>query len=103
MSNNSHIPATIVKISDLPEGQPTHLVGVSITTGQTVKYSVGSFFIQRKHDFNIYSYCGKASSEANESDNVWTIDRIEILEDGTTIKKTAISVNWTNRYTHNYI
>jgi hypothetical protein len=46
MSNNSHIPATIVKISDLPEGQPTHLVGVSITTGQTVKYSVGSFFIQ---------------------------------------------------------
>jgi hypothetical protein len=32
----------IVKISDLPEGQPTHLVGVSTITGKTVKYSIES-------------------------------------------------------------
>jgi hypothetical protein len=100
---NTHIPATVVKISDLPEGQPTHLVGVSVITGKTFKYDVGGFFIQRKHDFNIYSYCGKASSSALDSDNVWTIDRIEILEDGTTIKTTAINVNWANRYTNTYI
>jgi hypothetical protein len=93
----------LTKISALPDGQPTHLIGVSTITNQTVKYALGGFFIQRKHDFNVYSYCGKASSEANESDNVWTIDRIEILEDGTTIKTRAINVSWTNRYTHTYI
>lgn len=100
---NTHIPATVVKISDLPEGQPTHLVGVSVTTGKTFKYDVGGFFIQRKHDFNVYSYCGKASVTALELDPVWTINRIEILEDGTVIVTTATNVNWTNRYTHIYL
>ena len=100
---STHIPATVVRISDLPEGQPTHLVGVSVTTGKTLKYDVGGFFIQRKHDFNTYSYCGKASSSASESDPVWSIDRIEILEDGTVIVTKAINVNWTNRYTHTYL
>ena len=102
MSNNTHIPATVVKIINLPEGVPTHLIGVSTVTGQAVKYSVGSFFIQRKHDFNVYSYCGKASSEALDSDKVWTIYRIEILEDGTTVKTSATGVDWTNRYIHTY-
>lgn len=37
MSQNTHIPATVVKISALPEEVPTHLVGVSISTGQTAK------------------------------------------------------------------
>jgi hypothetical protein len=39
---NTHIPATVVKISDLPEGQPTHLVGVSVVTGKTFKYDINN-------------------------------------------------------------
>lgn len=100
---NNHIPANAVKISELNDGQPTHLVGISLDTGKTVKYPVGNIFVQRKHDFNIYSYCGKASATALELDPVWTINRIEILEDGTTILKTATNVSWTNRYTHTYL
>lgn len=99
---NNHIPANAVKISNLDDGQPTHLVGISLDTGRTVKYPVGNIFVQRKHDFNIYSYCGKASATALELDPVWTINRIEILEDGTVIVTTATNVNWTNRYTHIY-
>ena len=93
----------VVSISDLPIGQPTHLVGVSISNRTTVKYPVESFFLQRRHDFNTYSYCGKAPAGKGESELVWTISRIEVLEDGTTNKVTLENVAWSNRYNLNYL
>lgn len=92
----------VVSISDLPIGEPTHLVGVSVNTRSTVKYPVESFFLQRRHDLNIYSYCGKAPAGKGENEPVWTISRIEILEDGTTNTITLENVSWANRYNLNY-
>ena len=55
------------------------------------------------HDFvSPYSYVGKALADTSLSANAWTIKRIEILQDGSTIVTTATNVNWINRYTHTY-
>lgn len=55
------------------------------------------------HDFvSPYSYVGKALADTSLSANAWTIKRIEILGDGSTIVTTATNVNWINRYTHTY-
>jgi hypothetical protein len=44
-----------------------------------------------KHDFDEpYSYCGVAPTGTAESSPVWTITRIEVLLDGTTIVKSAV-------------
>ena len=40
MNQNTHIPATVVRTSALPEEVPTHVIGVSLVTGRTVKYSL---------------------------------------------------------------
>jgi hypothetical protein len=40
MSQTTHIPGTVVRTSALPEEVPTHVVGVSLVTGRTVKYSL---------------------------------------------------------------
>jgi hypothetical protein len=49
-----------------------------------------------------YSYCGTAPTGSAESSNVWTIKRIEVLNDGNVIVLSAINVAWTNRYTVPY-
>jgi hypothetical protein len=56
-----------------------------------------------RHDFNEFDYLGKAVVGSSEDSNVWTIVRLTIASDGTTTKSTATNVNWTDRYTHNYI
>lgn len=56
-----------------------------------------------RHDYvSPYSYCGKAIVGSLETQNVWTITRIEILSDGSTSVTTATNVDWTNRLTHTY-
>ena len=56
-----------------------------------------------RHDFvSPYSYCGKALANSLETENVWTINRIEVFDDGTTTITSATNVDWTNRYTHTY-
>ena len=49
-----------------------------------------------------YSYCGQASDGSLESEAVWTITRIQVLDDGSTSITTASSVDWTNYLTHTY-
>lgn len=40
MSQTTHIPGTVIRISALPEELPTHILGVSEITNKTVKYSL---------------------------------------------------------------
>lgn len=50
-----------------------------------------------KHDFSDpYSYCGYAIIGTSEDSSSWNITRIEVLEDGTTVLKTATGA-WTER------
>ena len=58
---------------------------------------------EKRADFvSPFSYIGTAERDSLESDPVWTINRIEVFEDGTTDKKTATNVAWTDRLTVNY-
>lgn len=36
----------VVKISDLPEGDVTHLLGISLITGQTVRYAITNISVE---------------------------------------------------------
>jgi hypothetical protein len=52
-----------------------------------------------RHDFQApYDYLGKAVSGSSESSNVWTITRLTIASDGSTVLQSAINVSWNNRY-----
>jgi hypothetical protein len=56
--------------------------------------------IENRHDWQSpYSYCGVAPNGSLETDSVWTINRIEVLVDGSTDVKTATNVAWSDRYT----
>jgi hypothetical protein len=56
-----------------------------------------------RHDFvSPYSYCGKAVVGSLETQSVWDITRIEILDDGSTVLTNATDVDWTNHLTHTY-
>lgn len=58
---------------------------------------------EKRHDFvSPYSYCGKAAIGVSEAAASWIIKRIEVLTDGSTVVKTAVAVDWTNRLTHTY-
>lgn len=58
---------------------------------------------EKRHDYNDpYSYCGVAPSGSLEEDNSWSITRIFIYSDGSTLLTSASMVDWTNRYTHVY-
>lgn len=50
-----------------------------------------------------YSYCGLAPIGSIESNPVWTIYRITVANDGSTITQLATSVTWTGRYSHTYL
>ena len=57
-----------------------------------------------RHDFvSPYSYCGKALVGSLETQSVWTVTRIEVLNDGSVSVSIANNVNWIDRYTHTYI
>lgn len=45
MSTNTHIPATVVKTSNLPIGTATHLIGVDLTTSTTVRVPTTSVLV----------------------------------------------------------
>lgn len=65
-----------------------------------------SYFNQydRRYDYvEPYYYCGLATYNSNDNDNVWTINRIEEMIDGTTVIKTATNASWDNRYSEIYI
>jgi hypothetical protein len=54
---------------------------------------------QRLNDYQApYSYCGIAPKNANTSDSVWTIFRIEVYLNGGTNTLSATSVKWDDRY-----
>lgn len=56
-----------------------------------------------RHDFvSPYSYCGRAIVGSTEAQSVWTITRIEVLGDGSTVTTSATNVDWTNHLTHTY-
>lgn len=58
----------------------------------------------RRHDYSgSYSYCGIAPSGSSEASSVWSIDRIEVLNDGNVTITSASLVTWTGRYTHIYV
>jgi len=49
------------------------------------------------HEFiEPYSYCGIAGKNTPTSSNFWNINRIEVLENGTTIVETAVGA-WDNK------
>jgi hypothetical protein len=50
-----------------------------------------------------YSYCGVAPVGSLEGNPVWTIYRITVANDGSSITQSATSVTWTGRYSHVYI
>lgn len=57
----------------------------------------------RRHAYNdSKDYCGFAIYGSKENENVWTITRITVETDGTTIKAYAYNVNWTDYLTHIY-
>jgi hypothetical protein len=52
------------------------------------------------HDFQSpYSYCGLAPEGSLATDEVWSIERIEVLLDGTTVTTSATDVAWSDRLT----
>jgi hypothetical protein len=57
----------------------------------------------RRADFvSPYSYNGWAPEGSPESNNVWTITRITVNDDGSTTKGVATNVSWTGRASHIY-
>lgn len=59
---------------------------------------------EKRSDYSgSFSYCAFADLGSLETQNVWTITRITILQNGTVIIANAEDVNWTDRYTHIYI
>lgn len=57
----------------------------------------------RKSEYSApYSYNGKALAGSLTSENVWTITRLTIAEDGTITTGTATNVAWDNRTTVPY-
>jgi hypothetical protein len=56
-----------------------------------------------RHDYTApYSYMGTATSGSAEASTVWTIKRINVAADGTTIVQSASAVTWTGRAGHTY-
>lgn len=56
-----------------------------------------------RHDFESpYDYLGKALTGSSESSNVWTIKRLTISSNGSSIIQSATNVAWTNRLTATY-
>jgi hypothetical protein len=55
--------------------------------------------IENRHEWiSPYSYCGVAPNGSLETDEIWTINRIEVLLDGSTDVKVATNVAWTDRF-----
>jgi hypothetical protein len=68
--------------------------------GTIVRVDKSYFSYLRRHDFDDpYDYNAYAIPGSNESDNVWTITRINVAENGSTTKGTTSSVAWTDRLT----
>jgi hypothetical protein len=58
---------------------------------------------ERRHDFaSPYDYCGLAPAGSADSAAVWTITRITVASNGTTITGTATGVSWAGRASATY-
>ena len=58
---------------------------------------------ERRHEYvTPYSYCGTAPWLSAESEAVWEITRIEVLDDGSTVVTRASGVAWDDRLTETY-
>jgi hypothetical protein len=72
-------------------------------SGRVLKIVTKDIYV-KKQDFQTpYSYCGIAAPGSVETDSVWKITRIEILNNGTITTTVATAVKWTDRYTATYI
>lgn len=47
-------------------------------------------------------FIGKASLQANQDDDTWTVKKIEVNLDGTTTTSTATNIKWSDRLTAIY-
>ena len=109
---NQNNGSIYVRIDNGYEIDELHNVRITSTpsTGDVLVYS-GSVWTnvpgpdakERRYDSSgSYSYCGVAPFLSTEANNSWSITRILIYSDGSTLINSASSVDWTNRYTHTY-
>jgi hypothetical protein len=84
---------------------------VNPVAGEALKYdgtnwtddTVASAPRLRRHDFaSPYDYCGTAPAGSAESAAVWTITRITVASNGTTITGAATGVSWAGRASATY-
>jgi hypothetical protein len=90
-------------ISDLDGYTKTEVYNTGQTYTKTeieqIIISSGSTSYDKKYDYvSPYSYCGVGPKNSLETDSVWKITRIEILQDGTNIVIVKENVKWSERY-----
>ena len=69
------------------------------TTGATGPTGTSGLNYERRNDFqDPYLYAGTAVVGSLENQNVWTIKRITVYSDGSTLTQSATNVAWTDRY-----
>lgn len=80
----------------------TSLVSIAVPGPTGPQGSTGPSYVRQSEYIAPYSYNGKASEGSLTSQNVWTITRLTIAEDGTTTTGIATNVAWDNRTTIPY-
>lgn len=88
-----NINQTTIKQSINVTDEPV-IVEINVSEGKDGKDALNNIV---KHDYQgSYSFIGIAPEGSGETDNVWTITRIEILSDGTTDKIIFKNVKWSD-------
>lgn len=90
-----------IQLTDTPNtytGQGTKKVVVKVDeTGLEFIEDAADVFIRRNANDGTTNYCGYAPEGSLETDEVWTITRIEVASDGSVTTATVTDVAWTDR------
>jgi hypothetical protein len=88
------VPLAGTELVLIYQGSTVKVVAVSNIGGS------GGGSLEKRHDWvSPVSYCGTSPLGSLESSPVWTIYKIQVNLDGTTIVLSATGVAWTNRLT----
>lgn len=80
----------------------TNIVSVAVPGPTGPQGATGPAYVRQSEYSAPYSYNGKAPEGSSTSENVWTITRLTIAEDGTTTTGVATNVAWDDRATVPY-